>query len=357
MLTASEDPPAPEGKPRSTDITVMSWNANGIRSLLRKGEFFSALARENPDILVVSETRWAWNKAIRHKGFLSTLREMGYVSVTWHQCLYNPGYSGVAVISKIRPRSVTKGLDDMRIDKEGRVVTLEFDKFILIGSYVPCSGGNFVFDEKRKLHDRLMVSHMENLRKKFPGKPVIYTGDLNVAERDCDVWNGISNPEEARKIPGFGDGARDRFTAFRNKFLLQDAYVHFREEERKQHYTFYQNKWDKKKNKGFRLDYCLADRQLFRDNRMYPGGNAPFIDGVTVVRRQGGSDHFPIKFHIRNGIDTDAPPMKRRNATGSGMDKDGMSLHGRSQDPSDIEIGPSCLDRPDPFLVTRDATG
>ncbi|KAJ4728663.1 DNA-(apurinic or apyrimidinic site) lyase [Melia azedarach] len=181
----------------------MSWNVNGLRALL-KLEGFSALQlaqKENFDVLCLQETKLQEKDVESIKQCLMD----GYENSLWTCSVSKLGYSVTAIISRIKPRSVTYGLGMADHDNEGRLVIAEFDSFYLISGYVPNSG-----DGLRRLSYRItewdpsLSNYMKELEKK---KPVILTGDLNCAHQEIDIYNPAGNKRSA----GFIDEERQLF--------------------------------------------------------------------------------------------------------------------------------------------------
>ncbi|XP_073150761.1 DNA-(apurinic or apyrimidinic site) endonuclease, chloroplastic [Henckelia pumila] len=255
-------------------MKLMSWNVNGLRALL-KLESFSALQlaqRETFDVLCLQETKLQEKdvEAIR----LSLLE--GYDNSYWTCSVSKLGYSGTAIISRIKPHSVRYGLGLSDHDGEGRLVTVEFDNFYLLCGYVPNSG-----DGLKRLSYRItqwdpsLSNYMKDLER---SKPVILTGDLNCAHQEIDIWNPAGNKRSA----GFTDEERQ---SFQTNFLDKGFVDTFRN----QHpgtvgYTYWGYKHGgRKTNKGWRLDYFLASESIA--NQVYDSYILPDV---------AGSDHCPI---------------------------------------------------------------
>ncbi|XP_020114259.1 DNA-(apurinic or apyrimidinic site) lyase, chloroplastic isoform X2 [Ananas comosus] len=263
--------------PLSRDIKSMkflSWNVNGLRALL-KLKTFSALQlaqRENFDVLCLQETKLQEKDVEEIK---ATLFE-GYDSSFWTCSVSKLGYSGTAIISRIKPISVKYGLGIPDHDSEGRLVTLEFDGFYLIGGYVPNSG-----DGLRRLTYRItewdpsLSNYMKELEK---SKPVILTGDLNCAHQEIDIFNPAGN----RRSAGFTIEERE---SFESNFLSRGFVDTFR----KQHpsavaYTYWGYRHGgRKTNKGWRLDYFLVSQSI-----------ADRVHDSYILPDVTGSDHSPI---------------------------------------------------------------
>lgn len=255
-------------------MNLMSWNVNGLRALL-KLESFSALQlarRENIDVLCLQETKLQEKdvESIRH-----SLLE-GYDNSYWTCSVSKLGYSGTAIISRIKPHSVRYGLGIADHDSEGRLVTLEYDNFYLLCSYVPNSGDGLKrLSYRINQWDSSLSNYMKDLEK---SKPVILTGDLNCAHQEIDIFNPAGN----RRSAGFTEEERDSF----QKNFLDRGFV---DTFRKQHpdvvgYTYWGYRHGgRKNNKGWRLDYFLASESI-----------ADQVYDSYILPDVGGSDHSPI---------------------------------------------------------------
>ncbi|XXG50513.1 hypothetical protein AAC387_Pa02g4511 [Persea americana] len=255
-------------------MKLMSWNVNGLRALL-KLEGFSALElakRENFDVLCLQETKLQERDVKDMKQRLID----GYDNSFWTCSVSKLGYSGTAIISRIKPLSVKYGLGILDHDSEGRLVTVEFDTFYLLSGYVPNSG-----DGLRRLSYRVnqwdpsLGNYIKDLEK---SKPVILTGDLNCAHQEIDIFNPAGN----RRSAGFTDEERQ---SFEENFLSRGFVDTFR----KQHpgvigYTYWGFRHGgRATNKGWRLDYFLVSESL-----------ADKVHDSYILPDVIGSDHCPI---------------------------------------------------------------
>ncbi|KAJ6844295.1 DNA-(apurinic or apyrimidinic site) lyase, chloroplastic isoform X1 [Iris pallida] len=255
-------------------VKLMSWNVNGLRALL-KLESFSALQlaqKEDFDVLCLQETK------IQEKD-VEEIKEClieGYDNSFWTCSVSKLGYSGTAIISRIKPISVKYGLGISDHDDEGRLVTVEFDKFYLLCGYVPNSGDGL----KRLTYrvqewDPSLSNYMKELEK---SKPVILTGDLNCAHQEIDIYNPAGNKRSA----GFTIEERE---SFETNFLSRGFVDTFR----KQHpgvvgYTYWGYRHGgRKTNKGWRLDYFLVSESI-----------ADKVHDSYILPEVVGSDHCPI---------------------------------------------------------------
>ncbi|XP_073099079.1 DNA-(apurinic or apyrimidinic site) endonuclease, chloroplastic isoform X3 [Elaeis guineensis] len=260
--------------PDTNFVKLTSWNVNGLRALL-KLESFSALQlaqKEDFDVLCLQETK------IQEKDVEEIKQSLieGYDNSFWTCSVSKLGYSGTAIISRIKPISVKYGLGIPDHDGEGRLVTVEFDSFYLISGYVPNSGdGLRRLTYRVKEWDPSLSNYMKDLEK---CKPVILTGDLNCAHQEIDIFNPAGN----RRSAGFTDEERQ---SFESNFLLRGFVDTFR----KQHpgvvaYTYWGYRHGgRKTNKGWRLDYFLVSESIA--DKVYDSYVLPDVIG---------SDHCPI---------------------------------------------------------------
>ncbi|KAK4580806.1 hypothetical protein RGQ29_024450 [Quercus rubra] len=254
-------------------VKLMSWNVNGLRALL-KLEGFSALQlaqREDFDVLCLQETKLQ-EKDVEEIKYLID----GYDNTFWTCSVSKLGYSGTAIISRIKPLSVRYGLGISDHDSEGRLVTAEFDSFYLLNGYVPNSGDGLKRLSYRVTEwDLSLSNYMKELEK---SKPVILTGDLNCAHEEIDIFNPAGNKRSA----GFTDEERK---SFGTNFLSRGFVDTFR----RQHpgvvgYTYWGYRHGlRKTNKGWRIDYFLVSESIA--DKAYDSYILPDV---------GGSDHCPI---------------------------------------------------------------
>ncbi|KAK1396272.1 DNA-(apurinic or apyrimidinic site) endonuclease [Heracleum sosnowskyi] len=255
-------------------VKIMSWNVNGLRALL-KLEGFSALQlaqREDFDVLCLQETKLQERDV---EAIKCSLLE-GYKDSFWTCSVSKLGYSGTAIISRIKPLSVRYGLGILDHDSEGRLVTVEFDTFYLLCGYVPNSGDGLKrLSYRVNEWDTSLSNYMKELEK---AKPVILTGDLNCAHEEIDIYNPAGNKRSA----GFTIEERQ---SFETNFLSKGFVDTFRN----QHpgvvgYTYWGYRHNgRKTNKGWRLDYFLVSESI--SDKVYDSYILPDV---------GGSDHCPI---------------------------------------------------------------
>ena len=153
-------------------MKIVSWNVNGLRAIAKK-TFFNDLEILQPDILCMQEIKAQENHVTETLGHLN-----GYH--IFSNSATKPGYSGTAVISKIKPLNVIKGINIEEHDTEGRVLCLEFEAFFLVNVYVPNSGSELKRLGYRQNWDKAFFNYLKGLEMV---KPVIVCGDLNVAHK------------------------------------------------------------------------------------------------------------------------------------------------------------------------------
>ncbi|XP_042394028.1 DNA-(apurinic or apyrimidinic site) endonuclease, chloroplastic-like isoform X1 [Zingiber officinale] len=255
-------------------VKMVSWNVNGLRALLKTDgcSVLQLAEKEDFDVLCLQETKMKENDVEKIKDCLVE----GYNNSFWTCSVSKLGYSGTAIISRIKPISVKYGLGILDHDGEGRLVTVEFDTFYLICAYVPNSG-----DGLKRLNYRIeewdpsLSKHMKELEQ---SKPVILTGDLNCAHQEMDIYDPAGN----RRSAGFTKEERD---SFEMNFLSRGFVDTFR----KQHpnavgYTYWGYRHGgRKTNKGWRLDYFLVSESI--SDMAYDSYICPDVPG---------SDHCPI---------------------------------------------------------------
>ena len=249
-------------------MKLISWNVNGLRAVLRKN-FLEYLERENPDILCLQEARARPDE-------VEQLWPSNYA--TFWNVAERKGYSGTTLFTKIRPLQVTNGLGVADHDREGRVVTAEFDDFFLVNVYVPNSQRELTRLPYRQEWDRAFLSYLKKLER---CKPVVFCGDFNVAHTEID----LANPKANEHNHGFTPEERAGFTAF-VKAGFVDTFREF--EKSGGHYTW----WSpmsraRARNIGWRIDYFLVSSAL-----------RPRLRSAFIRPEVTGSDHCPVGIEL-----------------------------------------------------------
>jgi exodeoxyribonuclease III len=266
-------------------MKIISWNVNGIRSLLGQNpskkfdsisndnKLFDFINRENPDILCIQETK-ADPEQIKDE-----LRvPPGYVGY-FNSSKAKKGYSGVVTYSKIHAKSVNVDLGIEKFDIEGRIVETDFDAFILVNVYFPNgTSGMHRVDYKLEFYDALF-NHLENHRK--AGRSLIVCGDYNTAHFEID----LARPKENINTSGFMTVEREKLD-----YIVGLGYVDtFREFNKEgNYYTWWSNRARARENNvGWRIDYHFTFGEILKNvNNSY---HLPYIEG---------SDHCPIVLEL-----------------------------------------------------------
>jgi len=251
------------------NLKIASWNVAGLRAWTKK-DGYKYMAKEDPDILCLQETKCGKSK-------LPVEADVKGYHPYWLSGIKD-GYCGMGLYSKKKPLNVTYGLGDKEQDEEGRLITAEFDGFYLVTSYVPNSGRGLVTLPKRMKWDTLLKEHLCQLEEK---KPVIYTGDFNVAHQEID----LKNPKTNTKNAGFTREEREGFTDLlaSGKEGFVDTFRHLNP-DKEGAYTFWTYMANARaKNVGWRLDYFLVSKSLL-----------PRVCDSVIRPDILGSDHCPI---------------------------------------------------------------
>lgn len=249
-------------------MKLVSWNVNGLRACVRKG-FLNYFQEVDADIFCVQE--------IKLQNGQIELDLPGYYQY-WNYA-EKKGYSGTAVFTKIKPLSVSYGFEPGEVEKEGRIITLEFDTFYLVNCYTVNAQRDLARLPYRLEWEDRMFAYLQELDKK---KPVIYCGDLNVAHQEIDLKNPKSNEGNS----GFTPEEREKMTRLLNAgFIDSFRYLY---PEKRDAYTWwsYMNK-ARERNIGWRIDYfILSDRLKDR------------LTNSEIHADVLGSDHCPIALTI-----------------------------------------------------------
>lgn len=250
-------------------MKLISWNVNGLRACVKKGfeEFFK---EADADIFCVQETKL-------QEGQIDFAPE-GY------HCYWNyaekKGYSGTAVFAKEQPLNVTYGIGIEEHDHEGRVITLEYDSFYFVTVYTPNSQTELArLDYRMKWED----DFRDYLKKLDEQKPVIMTGDLNVAHEEID----LKNPKTNKKNAGFTQEERDKFTELLNAGFV-DSFRYFYPDLAGA-YSWWSYRFKaREKDAGWRIDYFVISERW-----------AEKMEDAKIYKTVMGSDHCPVGLEIQ----------------------------------------------------------
>ena len=248
-------------------MKIICWNVNGIRAVQKKG-FLDFIKEEAPDVLCLQETK-AQPEQI-------SLRLEGYEQF-WNSA-QKKGYAGTAVFTKVKPIKVMNHIGIQEHDQEGRVITVEYDKFYLISVYVPNSGRDLARLKYRPTWDRDFLNYLKTLEKK---KPVIVCGDFNVAHKEIDLKNAKAN---YNKTAGYMQVEIDGMDKIQDHFI--DTFRHFNKEP--DNYTWWSYMFNARaKNVGWRIDYFFCSKSIIKK-----------IVSSEILSKVMGSDHCPIKIEV-----------------------------------------------------------
>jgi exodeoxyribonuclease-3 len=245
-------------------MKIISWNVNGVRSILKKG-FLDFLKDQNPDIICLQET-----KATQQDVDI----EIPEYSQYWNAA-QKKGYSGTCIFTKEKPVSAVNGILIDIHDLEGRVVSLEYPSFYLVNVYVPNSKRDLSRLEYRS--QKWDVDFLKYLKSLEAKKPVIFCGDLNVAHKEID----LTFPEQNVKNHGFTPEEREGFNR-----LVEAGFIDtFREFEKGPGFYTWWSNFNKcrERNIGWRIDYFLVSSSL-----------KPNLKNSYILNQVMGSDHCPI---------------------------------------------------------------
>lgn len=249
-------------------MRLISWNVNGIRACVGKG-FVDYFKEADADIFCIQESKM-------QEGQLE-LELPGYDQY-WNYA-EKKGYSGTAIFTRQKPVSVVNGIGIPEHDTEGRVITAEFEKFYFVTVYTPNSQNELKrLDYRMKWEDDFRVY----LKKLEETKPVIVTGDMNVAHQEID----LKNPKTNRKNAGFTDEERSKMTALLDAGFI-DTFRYFYPDQ-EGIYSWWSYRFSARaKNAGWRIDYFLVSEAL----------KEQLVD-AKIHTEIMGSDHCPIELEI-----------------------------------------------------------
>lgn len=264
-------------------MKIYSWNVNGIRAVDKKGALKQFIENENPDIICFQETK-------AHEADLD-LAFPEYEKF-WNSAA-KKGYSGTAIWTKIPPKSVSYGLPEGLITEysldndaygdpsdEGRVMTAEFDDFLLVTVYTPNSKGDLSRLELR--HKKWDPAFLQYVVQRAKSKPVIFCGDLNVAHQEID----LARPKDNVGKHGFTDEERQGFSnMLESGFIDSFRTLHPDQTDAYTWWTHWANA--RARNVGWRIDYFLLSEEL--QSRLV---------SADIHPEQMGSDHCPVSVTI-----------------------------------------------------------
>jgi exodeoxyribonuclease-3 len=262
-------------------MKIISWNVNGLRSLLKKnnlfnnsvGNFENFIQKYDPDILCLQEIKMSCKA---DEVFNSILQDYPYKY--WSHCSGAPGRHGVAIFSKLKPNAVITTLGTIFT---GRYLCLEFSQFYLVNVYAQNAGQGTLKNLGLRNHwDDILYNNISTLKKK---KEVVVLGDFNVVELEMDTYNF---EKQRNKVAGVTDLERDNFKRLLNSGMYNAFREFYPNKVKYTYYSYFRN--SRKFNRGMTLDYFLVTPRLM-DNRVYD---------VKVLDNIYGSDHLPIEMEL-----------------------------------------------------------
>ena len=256
-------------------MKLVSWNVNGLRAVVGKGfeQFFKEV---DADVFCLQETKM--QEMQLDDNIKDIFRE--------YNCYWNSaekkGYSGTAVFSKAKPLNEKYGIGIEEHDKEGRVITLEFEKFYIVNCYTPNSKRELERLEYRMVWEDEFRKYLLKLNEI---KPVIICGDLNVAHKEID----LKNPKTNRRNAGFTDEERGKMTELLDAGFTDSFRYLYPDKEGV--YTWWSYMFRaREKNSGWRIDYFIVSNSI-REN----------IKQSYIYSDVMGSDHCPVGLEIDMG--------------------------------------------------------
>lgn len=253
-------------------MKLISWNVNGLRAMMKKGfkDFFEVI---DADIFCLQETKMQ----LEQLDIFTEMMLKNYYQY-WNSAK-RKGYSGTAIFTKKEPISVKYGLGIEEHDKEGRLITLEYENFYLTNCYTPNSKRTLERLPYRMIWEDLIREYLKDLDKT---KPVIYCGDLNVAHKEIDLKNDKENQGNC----GFTDDERNKMTELLTSgFIDTFRYKYPNKEDAYTWWSYMSNV--REKNVGWRIDYFIVSDRI-KNN----------IKDAKIYSEIFGSDHCPIELEI-----------------------------------------------------------
>lgn len=250
-------------------MKLISWNVNGLRAIMGKNfmEFFN---EADADIFCLQETKLQAGQI--------EMDLPGYHQY-WNYA-EKKGYSGTAIFTKKEPISVSYGLEMEEHDKEGRVITLEFEDFYMVTVYTPNSQNELKRLDYRMVWEDAFRSYLTGLNQT---KPVVVTGDMNVAHKEID----LKNPKTNRKNAGFTDEERIKMSQLLESGFI-DTYRYFYPDTEGVYSWWSYRFRAREKNAGWRIDYFLVSADM--ESR---------LAGAKIYTDVFGSDHCPVELDLK----------------------------------------------------------
>ena len=253
-------------------MKLISWNVNGLRAAINKGfeDFFKQI---DADIFCIQETKMQEDQIDDNMR-----RIFKEYNMYWNSAI-KKGYSGTAIFSKNKPINVSYGIGISEHDNEGRVITLEFEKFYMVNIYTPNAKRELERLDYRMIWEDEMRKYLLNLNKT---KPVIICGDLNVAHKEID----LKNPKSNRGNAGFTDEERGKMTELIAAGFTDTFRYLYPDKTDSYSWWSYMGK-AREKNVGWRIDYFIVSNEIAKN-----------IKDAKIYPEIFGSDHCPVGLEI-----------------------------------------------------------
>lgn len=252
-------------------MKIISYNVNGIRAAISKG-FIDWLKSANPDVICLQEI-----KAMEDQIPVADFEAAGYSYHYWFPA-QKKGYSGVAILSKIKPNNVVFGTGIAHMDFEGRNIRVDFDDISVMSLYLP-SGTNMDRLNHKFMYMDDFQDYIRELHKEIPN--LVICGDYNICHTEIDIHDPIRN----KNVSGFLPEERSWLDIFMNNGFI-DSFRHFNKDPH--NYTWWSYRAGARgNNKGWRLDYILVSRAI--ENR---------LKRAVILSEANHSDHCPVLAEI-----------------------------------------------------------
>ncbi len=248
-------------------MKILSYNVNGIRAAIKKG-FLDWLQAANPDVLCIQET-----KAQKEQLDLTLFEAAGYTYNYWYSA-QKKGYSGVAILSKVKPNNVVYGTGIETMDFEGRNLRVDFDQLSVMSLYLPSGTNSARLAFKLNYMDEFQ-DYVNQLKKEIPN--LVICGDYNICHEEID----IHNPKQNKNTSGFLPVERKWIGEFIDSGFI-DTFRFLNKEPHNYSWWSYRAN-SRNNNKGWRIDYCMASEPLQEQ-----------ITRSFILPEAKHSDHCPI---------------------------------------------------------------
>jgi exodeoxyribonuclease III len=253
-------------------MRIVSWNVNGIRAAVKKG-FCEKIASFEADIIGIQETKANSEQVMKACAEIKNYKRYAHSAI-------RPGYSGVALFSKIPPNKVITQLGEDRFDQEGRIIASYFDDFLLVNVYFP-NGAGKNGDNSRVPYKLDFYDALFDFLDSYQGKKIVM-GDFNIAHKELD----LARPKENQKTSGFLPVEREHFSQILSRGYI-DTFRHFNQSPHQ--YTWWNMRFKaRERNIGWRIDGVLASRNIL-----------PMITNAFIWPEILGSDHCPVGIDLK----------------------------------------------------------